>query len=169
MRNNIIGRMSECERLEACLNSTQAQLVVVCGRRGIGKIFLIDECFDRKFVFNITGVYDQAKDIQLRSFTAELIRKTGEKWKTPKNWTQAFDHLRTYLEQLDALEKQIVFFDEIPWLDTRRSDFRPAFERFWNDWGSAQHNLVFIICDSAVSWLDKTFSEKGGLFNRETC
>lgn len=84
MRNDIIGRTYECERLEACLNSTQAQLIVVCGRRGIGKIFLIDECFDRKFAFNITGVYDQAKDIHLRSFTAELIRKTGKNGRRQK-------------------------------------------------------------------------------------
>ena len=77
--------------------------------------------------------------------------------------------MRTHLEQLDALEKQIVFFDEMPWLDTRRSDFLPAFERFWNDWGSAWPNLVFIICSSAAAWLDKTFSEKGGLFNQQTC
>ena len=76
--------MSKCERLEACLNSTQAQLIVVCGRRGIGKTFLIDEFFGRKFTFKITGVYDQAKDIQLRSFTAELIRKTGKNGRRQK-------------------------------------------------------------------------------------
>ena len=27
----------------------------------------------------------------------------------------------------------------------------------------------FIICSSAAAWLDKTFSEKGGLFNQQTC
>ena len=64
----------------------------------------------------------------------------------------------------------LCFFDEMPWLDTHKSGFLSAFEFFWNDYGSAVDNLVFIVCGSATSWLvDNIEHNKGGLFNRQTC
>ena len=56
---------------------------------------------------------------------------------------------REYLQTLPKDEKHVLFFDEMPWLDTPRSDFLPAFEYFWNNWGSAQDNLVCLVCGSA--------------------
>ena len=67
-------------------------------------------------------------------------------------------------------EKCIIFFDEMPWLDTHRSNFLSAFEFLGNDFGSAVDNLVFIVCGAATSWLvDNIDHNKGGLFNRQTC
>lgn len=170
MKQNIVGREYECERLDDCMLSNQAQLIIIYGRRRIGKTFLINEYFDHHFAFKITGAYNQSRKVQLHSFAAELTRKTGIKWKDPENWIQAFEDLRAYLEKSEPMEKQVVFFDEMPWLDSHKSYFLPAFEWFWNDWGSTRNNLVFIVCGSASSWLDEKFSEnRGGLFNRQTC
>jgi hypothetical protein len=58
----------------------------------------------------------------------------------------------------------------MPWLDTQKSGFLPAFEWFWNDWASTQDNLIFIVCGSATAWMvDNIANNKGGLFNRQTC
>ena len=78
--------------------------------------------------------------------------------------------LRCYLSTLPESEKHIVFFDEMPWMDTPRSGFLSAFEYFWNDFGSTMENLVFIVCGSASSWITEHIERnKGGLFNRKTC
>ena len=37
MRTNIIGRTSEIERLERCMGESSAQLIIVYGRRRVGK------------------------------------------------------------------------------------------------------------------------------------
>ena len=42
--------------------------------------------------------------------------------------------------------------DELPWMDTAKSDFKSALDYFWNSWASAQEDLVLIVCGSAVSW-----------------
>ena len=170
MRNEIIGRKEQCERLKACLEQNSAQLILVYGRRRVGKTYLINEYFEDRFAFKMTGAYDQPKKVQLANFTAELNRKSGKKWNAPGNWFQAFELLRQYLEQLPQDQKQVVFMDEMPWLDTHKSSLLPAFEFFWNDWGSTRHNLVFIVCGSAASWMDEKFSRnRGGLYNRHTC
>ena len=167
---NLIGRNKECSRLDKCLKEQNAQLVIIYGRRRVGKTFLINEYFNNKFAFKFTGAYKQSKEIQLRNFTAELNRRSKKEWTLPKDWVQAFEYLREYVEQLPEGIKQIIFFDEMPWMDTHKSGFLPAFEFFWNDFASARKNLIFIVCGSATSWMvENLANNKGGLFNRQTC
>jgi len=167
---NIIGREKEIKRLNKALEEDEAQLIIVYGRRRVGKTFLINEFFDYKFDFKFTGAYNQTKKIQLNNFILELNRYAKEKYNTPKNWTEAFYSLRDYLERGTTKEKQVVFFDEMPWMDNQKSGFLEAFEWFWNSWGSSRKNLVFVVCGSATSWLrDNIDRNKGGLFNRRTC
>lgn len=166
----IIGRIKECERLTDCLEDDGAQLIIVYGRRRVGKTYLINQFFENKFAFKLTGVYEQKKEIQLRNFVTELDRKSNSKNEVPMDWMEAFNLLRGYLELLPKDEKHVVFFDEMPWLDTYRSGFLAAFEWFWNDFGCTMDNLVFIVCGSATSWMtEKIDKNKGGLFNRQTC
>lgn len=168
--NKIIGREYECERLQNCLRETQAQLIVVYGRRRVGKTFLITNFFSGRFDFKLTGAYQEPKETQLRYFINEYNRQTGEDEPVPDSWVLAFELLRKYLSSLPEDDKHVVFFDEMPWMDTKRSGFLSAFEWFWNDWGSTRNNLVFIVCGSATSWItEKVIDNKGGLFNRLTC
>ena len=168
--HKIIGRQAECERLEKCIQADQAQLIIVYGRRRVGKTFLINQFFNGRFDFKLTGAYAQPKETQLRYFAAELSRQSGKRKMVPKDWIEAFEQLREHLSSLAPEEKHAVFFDEMPWMDTQRSGFLPAFEWFWNDWGCTQDNLIFIVCGSATSWIVEKFTEnKGGLFQRQTC
>ena len=168
--NGIIGREKEIKRLNRALEETEAQLIIVYGRRRVGKTFLINEFFDYEFDFKFTGAYNQSKKEQLTNFSLELSRYSKEKCDTPSSWTEAFYLLRDYLEKGSINEKQVVFFDEMPWMDNQKSGFLKAFEWFWNSWGSSRKNLVFVVCGSATSWLrEKIDRNKGGLFNRRTC
>ena len=66
--------------------------------------------------------------------------------------------------------RKVVFLDEVPWMDTQKSEFKQALDLFWNSWGMMQPNLLFIICGSAASWMVKNvINDKGGLHNRLTC
>ena len=170
MRTNVIGRNAEWTRLEECMSEKTAQLVIVYGRRRVGKTFLINEFFDNSFTFKLTGAYNKPAEYQLRNFIAELNRRTGEMREAPSDWVQAFEYLREYLGNTAISERKIVFFDEMPWLDTRNSGFLDAFEFFWNDWASSRNDIIFIVCGSATAWMTSNLNEnKGGLFNRQTC
>src|SRR5439155_1753043 len=64
---------------------------------------------------------------------------------------------------------RVVFFDELPWLASRRSGFLAAFEHFWNAWAVKQRNLAVVICGSAASWMIQNLVHaRGGLHNRIT-
>ena len=109
--NEILGREEECKRLERCLKEDSAQLVVVYGRRRVGKTFLINQFFDNQFAFKITGIYGETKKTQLRNFSAALNRNSKKKYDEPTDWFEAFECMRDYIGKLSKKTKQIFFFD----------------------------------------------------------
>ncbi len=119
------------------------------------------------------GTREGSQVAQLRAFTDSLSRLSGSpgRLQPPRDWQDAFGQLRAVLEPRlrRRKTKQVVFFDEVPWLASRRSGFLSAFEQFWNAWGVEQANLIVVICGSSASWmLDKVVHQRGGLHNRVT-
>ncbi len=168
--NKIIGRVDEQRRLDKCMKTVEAQLIAVYGRRRVGKTYLIRNYFNGRFDFMLTGINNASKDDQLQNFIMELNSQTKKQYPKPQTWLEAFSLLRDYIESLDVDSKHVVFFDEMPWMDTLKSGFLSAFEWFWNGYGSTKDNLVFIVCGSATSWMMENIDNNhGGLYNRLTC
>jgi hypothetical protein len=169
MATKLIGREEECAELQRCLTSNRSELVIVYGRRRIGKTFLIEQYFDKKFDFSFVGVHGLSTRNQLRQF-AKVLSGYSQISFTFKDWFDAFDALQNYLTTLSDTRKKVVFIDEMPWMDTGRSDFVVALENFWNGWAMRQENIMLIATGSATSWMrDKIVSNQGGLHARVTC
>lgn len=167
MDSSLIGRKNELALLDETMKSKESELVIVYGRRRVGKTFLVNHYFENSYVFKHTGIFKKPTELQLERFSASLEEYSGKSVETPKNWFKAFDMLKQYLRSVNIEGKKVVFVDEMPWLDTPNSDFVAAFEAFWNGWASAEGDIVLIACGSATSWMtDKLLGDKGGLFNR---
>lgn len=166
MEQKIIGRAYEMDLLRQHVQSNESELVVVYGRRRVGKTFLVNYFFKNQYTFKLTGVYNQPTSVQLERFAAQ-IEEYGDDAAIPENWYKAFDKLKRLLRQTTTQGKKVVFIDEMPWLDTEGSNFVAAFEQFWNGWASAEGDILLIACGSATSWMtDKLLANQGGLFNR---
>lgn len=169
--DQLIGRKEEIQLLEESLKAKGAGLIAVYGRRRVGKTFLIHTYFQSRLAFELTGMYGASLKEQLQQFSKALQRATGSalSLKSPENWVEAFHALEQYLERKNKAKKWVVFLDEFPWLDGRKSGFLSAFEHFWNTWASRQSNLLVVICGSAASWMIRNIvNNKGGLHNRIT-
>ena len=171
----MIGREQEVDELRRLYERNRAELVAVYGRRRVGKTFLIDEVFSGKFTFRHAGLTPVDIEVngllraQLDHFYNSLILFGMDECKKPDSWLDAFLLLEKHLQKIDDGTRQLVFLDELPWLDTARSGFITAFEGFWNNWGCHRKNLMVIVCGSANSWiLDKLINNHGGLYNRVT-
>lgn len=167
----LVGRARERKALELALASREAELVAIYGRRRVGKTFLVRELLGDRILFELTGVHGAPVREQLGNVAAAL-RAAGEppSRPAPRDWPEAFERLGALLTaKRRAGRKRIVFFDELPWLATRRSGFLRAFEHFWNAWAVKQPDLVAIVCGSAASWMvDEMLNARGGLHNRVT-
>lgn len=165
----IIGRTNEQDILSKCVESDKAEFVAVYGRRRIGKTYLVKQFFGEAFDFYATGVYKITRSDQLKLWQEQLTKFSGIKNTKPKDWFEAFNQLREYIETLTEKEKVIIFIDELPWLDTPKSGFIRALELFWNGWAADRRGLKLIVCGSATTWMtNKLLGDKGGLHNRVT-
>lgn len=157
--------------MEEALRAKDAGLMAVYGRRRVGKTFLIRNFFEDRLVFELTGMYKGTLKDQLLQFSRSLQKATGSvlALTPPGSWVEAFHALEQFLDKLPRQKKLVVFLDEFPWLDSRRSGFLSAFEHFWNSWASRQAHLLFVICGSAASWMiHNIVNNKGGLHHRIT-
>lgn len=174
--NTIIGRKSEINELDRLYESDRSEFVAIYGRRRVGKTYLIKQALKDKFTFQHTGVspVDQGGEknrmkTQLDSFYYSLLNHGLEGFKQPKSWMEAFYQLEQLLIRLDNGKRLVIFIDELPWMDTPRSGFLPAFESFWNGWCNGRDNIMLIVCGSATSWIISNLSKsKGGLYGRLT-
>lgn len=174
---NIIGRTSERKDLERLYNSGRPEFVAVYGRRRVGKTFLVREHFSGRFSFYHTAISPaDFKDNkaafereQLRAFCSSIQQYGGE-WETcPQDWFDAFACLKSLLEKNNSGGRQLVFIDELPWMDSNKSGFISALEHFWNGWGAGHTNLMLVVCGSAASWMnDNIINNRGGLYGRLT-
>ena len=167
----IIGREKEMAELQRCLDSDRSELVIVYGRRRVGKTFLVDQFFNETYDFSFVGGHKLSQRLQLRNFAKAIKQATGTA-AAPKfaDWFEAFDALEDYLASLPATRKKVVFVDEMPWIDSLRSNFTEAFENFWNGWAARRNDIVFVASGSATSWMiDNLVENQGGLHARITC
>lgn len=157
----IVGREAEKKLLQRYQNSDRSELIALYGRRRVGKTYLIRCTFHDEFDFSFTGMYETPKAIQISRFAKQLGLNT-----TPKDWFEAFDLLRDYLLSIKK-EKVTVFLDELPWMDTKNSNFLSAFSIFWNTWPMGTTLLKLYVCGSSTTWmLNKFIGDKGGLYGR---
>jgi len=169
----MIGRKNEQRLLNELASSGTSEFVVIYGRRRVGKTFLVRETFSNKFFFSYTGIANVNAKQQRKEFVKTLREygwapKNSDK-DTPQTWFDAFDALRALIVNAKTNERLLIFVDEMPWMDNKKSDFVPALEKFWNGWASGQKNIMLIVCGSATSWITKKiFRDKGGLYNRVT-
>ena len=61
----LIGRQREIAELDRCMKSGQSEFITVCGRRRIGKTFLIEQYFHQKYAFSYVGGHHLTQEEQL--------------------------------------------------------------------------------------------------------
>ena len=120
---SIIGRTKELKTLEKLYKSSRSEFVAVYGRRRVGKTFLIKEVFGDKYSFYMTGLFTGKLKVQLINFHTALGKfdKSVLEKEIPTTWFKAFQQLIDYLEKSEV-NRKVVFIDELPWLDTPKSD-----------------------------------------------
>lgn len=169
----IIGRDEEKKILADIYSSQEAELVAVYGRRRVGKTFLIKHFYQSKpaIFFHVTGIKDGTFVEQLQQF-AKTIGDTfydGASINVPKTWLAAYEELTKAIRKLPANKKIVLFFDELPWMATKRSRLIQSLDYFWNRYWVDLPNVKLILCGSSASWIiKKIIKHKGGLHNRIT-
>lgn len=168
MIRSFVDRETELAAIERAMASNHAELVIVYGRRGVGKSELLVRALEGR-----SGLYYQATAEvmaqQLVDLAAELRRiAPGLVIGQFATSTAFFDALVT-LAQADPNHPFPVVIDEFPYLAGAERGFETVVQRWWDRNHRTLPNLKLFLAGSHVSWMQEhTLAEHGPLQNRRT-
>ena len=160
-----IGRKKELEFLEDRYSSGKSELIVIYGRRRVGKTETIKQfCQGKKAVYYTCT---QSEDYsQLESFSRAVtpLFSFGSYLSRFSDWSGALLSVRDFRRNENG--KSILVIDEFPYAVMGNSEIPSILQKQW-DTVLKDENVMIILCGSAMSFIEKEIlSEKNPLYGR---
>ena len=162
-----IGREREVAALTRILTSPQPALVVVYGRRRVGKSTLL-----RHVIKRLGAVYYQAtrvadadnQDLFKRAITS--VCGSDPVLEGLTGWESIFHHLGHYARQ--RTEALVVVLDEFPYLCEGNSGIPSIVQKVWDDIREQRIPLILVLCGSRISFMETLLAERNPLHGRQS-
>ena len=161
-----IGREKELKFLNERYNSSKSELIVLYGRRRVGKTETLKEfCKDKQNVFYSCKECTDSE--QLKSFSKVILQKdipASKYIESFNDWEQLF---KSILE-LDKNSKRLVIIDEFPYMVKNNKEIPSILQNMWDNI-LKDENVMIILCGSSMSFIEKQIlAEKNPLYGRAT-
>lgn len=162
-----IGRKAELQFLEDKYAEPGGQLVVLYGRRRVGKTETLKQfCKNKSHVF--FACTESTDKLQLKNFSEKMLREDipAKRYITQfENWEQAF---RSILDLPYGSGKRLLVIDEFPYMCKSNSSIPSILQNLWDEI-LKDENIMLILCGSAMSFIEKELlAEKNPLYGRAT-
>ena len=160
-----IGRQYEVEFIKRKINDkSKAQMIILYGRRRVGKSTLIRECVKhKKNVLFFEGIEGEHTHVQVNQFLKDLSRQTGRVKLSAEGWLDAFQGLGEVIKE----GHWIIIFDEFPWMGAGRPTIVSELKLYWDRW-SQNKNITLFLCGSIASFMVKHLIHSKAMHNRKT-
>jgi uncharacterized protein len=159
------GRQEELDRLKRLLHKKSASLVVIKGRRRIGKSRLINEfCHGLKTVSFIGLPPEEGTSAQTQRdyFATQMQQQLGVKGIKTEDWADLFWHLAKELRTGQI----VLVLDEINWMGSFDPTFLGKLKSAWDETFKHNPKLLLILSGSMSSWIDKNILSSSGFMGR---
>jgi hypothetical protein len=160
-----IGRESELQKLQEFKKRNVAGIVVICGRRRIGKSTLVEHFASGMRFLEFYGLAPR-KGLTPRDQLDHFSELLGLAFQLPlmkfDNWNHALDTLAS----LTTKGEVIIFLDEISWMAGSDKDFVGKLKGVWDTKFKKNPQLILILCGSVTSWIEKNILRDKGFMGR---
>lgn len=161
-----IGRKKELDFLEGCYESSCAQLVIVYGRRRVGKTEMLTE-FARGKQHVFFAAPEATKGEQIAMFSRRLFEAGAPAGKYISTFDSWHDALAS-IPELPFNGKKLVIIDEFPYLAKADSSLASILQNLWDGTLKSQ-DVMIVLCGSSMSFIeDELLAEKNPLYGRAT-
>ncbi|MCK5153070.1 MAG: AAA family ATPase, partial [Spirochaetales bacterium] len=165
--NMFIGRQEEILDFERLYKERKSNLVVVYGRRRIGKSSLIDKFCGSKRSMKFEGMEGEHTAEQMSQFQRDLKNQVNDKFLKQMNfskWEDIFDYITEVIKKSD--KKLVLFFDEFQWMAGNRTSLVSQLKYAWDNL-FIQHNRVhLVLCGSVSSFMINKVLKSKALYGR---
>ncbi|WP_232462064.1 ATP-binding protein [Thermococcus siculi] len=163
MKAVFVDRKKELEFLERKWNERGAQLIVIYGRRRVGKTMLLKE-----FLKGKKGVYFLATADSIGENTRELGEKFAEL--TGREYFREvhdFGRLFRYLAEEIKDERVAVVLDEFQYLISLEPGILSVLQKAWDEHLKGA-GVFLVLCGSSIGMMERTLEYKSPLYGRRT-
>lgn len=162
-----IGRKQELQFLEDKYNSKNGQLVVLYGRRRVGKTETLREfCRNKPHVFY--SCREISDKLQLRSFSEKLLNEKIPAASYIKEFADWEAALRGITDLQYGDNKKLLIIDEFPYMCRNNESIPSILQNLWDE-VFKDENVMIVLCGSAMSFIEKELlAEKNPLYGRAT-
>lgn len=160
-----LGRKQELSRLSRLKRLKKAALVVIKGRRRVGKSTLVQEFAKDKRFISLSGLPPApglTQQKQRDEFGDQLCVQLGLPRVSFSTWSDAFRFLGSQIGN----EEVVVLFDEISWMGGLDPSFLSSLKTWWDQEGSKKQGLILILCGSISTWIEKNILHSTGFVGR---
>lgn len=159
-----IGRKEELNMLEEHYHSNKAELMILYGRRRIGKTELLNQFANDKDAILFTAV-ETNKQLQLESFSNLLNSYDNDNIKEIYlDWESCFNKLY----KLSLNKRLVVVLDEFPYLVKKDESIPSVLQKVW-DHKLKDSKIMLILTGSSLSFIEENIlGSKKPLYGRTT-
>ena len=161
-----VDRKNEIEFLNKEYNKKESSLIILYGRRRIGKTSLIKEFGKNKNMIYFLATEESEfqnremfKNVIVNNFNNELLKSIKV-----DNWDILFKTIIT--EKRNS--KKVIVLDEFQYLGKANSSFPSIFQKIWDEI-LKEENVMVILCGSLINMMEsQTLNYNSPLYGRRT-
>ncbi len=162
LMSKFIDRDVELEFLRNRYRSEKPELIILYGRRRIGKTYLL-----QKFLSEVGGLYLLAEESE--TILDDFSERLADYFDDPllrENPLQTWRAFFTYLAGKSS-KRLVVIIDEVQYIAKSHRDFLSVLQKYW-DMHLSKTNIMLILCGSLVSFMEGILSAKSPIYGRRT-
>lgn len=160
-----LGRKEELARLQRLERLKTASMVVIKGRRRVGKSTLVKEFAKGKIYISLSANPPEPKvtaQMQRDEFADQLCAQLNLPRVTFLTWSDAFRFLSAQIKD----EETVVLLDEISWMGETDPNFLGSLKTWWDQYASEKNQLILILCGSISIWIEENILGSTGFVGR---
>jgi len=163
---NLIDREDETSFLESSYAENKSQLIVLYGRRRVGKTYLLQHFMrNKKHTYYLCTKGNEAEQIRL------LSRMIGESLGDIALVLSPFSEWRAlfiYLNEKAQKEKFLLVIDEFPYIINTNPNITSIFQKYWDEYLS-NTKIMLVLCGSSINMMEsEVLAHKSPLYGRRT-
>jgi len=161
-----VGRKAEWKRLSALGQASgEPAILVVYGRRRIGKTELLEQVFADRNILKFEGLRGKTEEEQKAHVLWQLSQYTGDpllaKLKM-ETWVEIFKLMNDRIPE----GKWTIYFEEVQWLANYEDDLISELKFAWDNYFRHRKGWIVILCGSSPSFIINHVILSKSLYNR---
>lgn len=162
---NFIGRAFEISKLDQISKLREASMVIIYGRRRVGKTELIEQVFRERNLIKFEGLEGQDEAMQRQHVMEELagymkIPLIGQI--ATKSWREVFKYIAAELKT----GSWTLYLEELQWMANYQTTLISDLKYIWDNEFRHNPELILVLCGSSPSFMINKVLQSKALYNR---